>query len=163
MKRAAASILGSLVKLLLLLLPLSANAAVYKVGDSAGWTTIGNVDYKKWAATKTFSLSDVIGITLNNPLLFFGLKSQFILLCMQLIFNWFWIIWMVLILTQSWSCMHGFYLYFAKNNLGVESIFWGFLPCEWSIVWLFFVDCFLFMGSLHLINFCRHFSDICKD
>ncbi|KMS95392.1 hypothetical protein BVRB_008710 [Beta vulgaris subsp. vulgaris] len=65
MKRAAASILGSLVKLLLLLLPLSANAAVYKVGDSAGWTTIGNVDYKKWAATKTFSLSDVIVFQYN--------------------------------------------------------------------------------------------------
>ncbi|PHT38694.1 Mavicyanin [Capsicum baccatum] len=33
---------------------------VYKVGDSAGWTTIGNVDYKQWAANKTFSVGDVI-------------------------------------------------------------------------------------------------------
>lgn len=36
------------------------NAAVYKVGDSAGWTTIGNVDYKQWAASKTFHVGDII-------------------------------------------------------------------------------------------------------
>lgn len=41
------------------ILPLSF-AAVYKVGDSAGWTTIGNVDYKKWASTKTFRVGDII-------------------------------------------------------------------------------------------------------
>lgn len=35
--------------------------AVYTTGDSAGWTTIGNVDYKQWAATKTFKLGDTIG------------------------------------------------------------------------------------------------------
>ncbi|KAG5587796.1 hypothetical protein H5410_048230 [Solanum commersonii] len=34
--------------------------AVYKVGESAGWTTIGNVDYKLWAATKTFQIGDVV-------------------------------------------------------------------------------------------------------
>lgn len=34
---------------------------VYKVGESAGWTTIGNVDYKQWAASKTFQVGDVIG------------------------------------------------------------------------------------------------------
>ncbi|CAI9118517.1 OLC1v1020099C1 [Oldenlandia corymbosa var. corymbosa] len=34
--------------------------AVYKVGDSAGWTTIGNVDYKAWAATKSFQVGDII-------------------------------------------------------------------------------------------------------
>lgn len=36
------------------------NAAVHKVGDSAGWTTIGNVDYKQWTATKTFRVGDII-------------------------------------------------------------------------------------------------------
>ncbi|KAJ8768330.1 hypothetical protein K2173_021483 [Erythroxylum novogranatense] len=36
------------------------HAAVYKVGDSAGWTTIGNVNYKQWAATKNFQLGDTI-------------------------------------------------------------------------------------------------------
>lgn len=35
-------------------------AAVYKVGDSAGWTTLGNIDYRKWSATKNFQLGDTI-------------------------------------------------------------------------------------------------------
>ncbi|KAF9673921.1 hypothetical protein SADUNF_Sadunf10G0074100 [Salix dunnii] len=36
------------------------HAAVYKVGDSAGWTTSGNIDYKQWSSTKTFQVGDVI-------------------------------------------------------------------------------------------------------
>ncbi|XP_030465895.1 mavicyanin [Syzygium oleosum] len=36
------------------------DAAVYKVGDTAGWTTIGNVDYKQWSAIKTFQLGDTV-------------------------------------------------------------------------------------------------------
>ncbi|KAL3507912.1 hypothetical protein ACH5RR_033294 [Cinchona calisaya] len=40
--------------------------AVYKVGDSSGWTTIGNVDYKQWAATKTFQVGDII-LFVYNP------------------------------------------------------------------------------------------------
>ncbi|KOM26584.1 hypothetical protein LR48_Vigan303s000600 [Vigna angularis] len=35
-------------------------AAVHKVGDSSGWTIIGNIDYKKWAATKNFQVGDSI-------------------------------------------------------------------------------------------------------
>lgn len=35
-------------------------AAVYKVGDSAGWTTLGNIDYRKWSATKNFQIGDTI-------------------------------------------------------------------------------------------------------
>lgn len=46
------------------------NGAVYKVGDTAGWTTIGNVDYKHWAATKTFQIGDVIG-NFNYSLFFY--------------------------------------------------------------------------------------------
>ncbi|GAA0167008.1 hypothetical protein Leryth_020054 [Lithospermum erythrorhizon] len=38
----------------------SSSGEIHKVGDSAGWTTIGNVDYKQWAATKTFKIGDVI-------------------------------------------------------------------------------------------------------
>ncbi|OMP03742.1 Plastocyanin-like protein [Corchorus olitorius] len=45
---------------LVFLMAMAAHAAVYKVGDSAGWTTIGNVDYKQWSATKTFQVGDVI-------------------------------------------------------------------------------------------------------
>ncbi|CAA3007790.1 mavicyanin-like [Olea europaea var. sylvestris] len=38
---------------------------VHKVGDSAGWTTIGNVDYKQWSATKNFQIGDVIVFEYN--------------------------------------------------------------------------------------------------
>ncbi|KAL2507744.1 Phytocyanin domain-containing protein [Forsythia ovata] len=34
--------------------------SVYKVGDSAGWTIIGNVDYNTWASSKTFQIGDVV-------------------------------------------------------------------------------------------------------
>ncbi|KAL2485874.1 Phytocyanin domain-containing protein [Abeliophyllum distichum] len=34
--------------------------SVYKVGDSAGWTIIGNVDYDTWASSKTFQIGDVL-------------------------------------------------------------------------------------------------------
>ncbi|KAH7843103.1 hypothetical protein Vadar_012636 [Vaccinium darrowii] len=40
-------------------------AAVYKVGDSAGWTTIGNINYKQWAANKSFKPGDVILFSYN--------------------------------------------------------------------------------------------------
>lgn len=50
-------------------------AAVYKVGDSAGWTTLGNIDYKKWAATKNFQLGDTISKS------FLQLHVLFVQLC----------------------------------------------------------------------------------
>ncbi|KAI3449638.1 hypothetical protein Pfo_006303 [Paulownia fortunei] len=34
--------------------------SVYKVGDSAGWTIIGNVDYNNWASSKTFQVGDTL-------------------------------------------------------------------------------------------------------
>ncbi|TXG63655.1 hypothetical protein EZV62_010649 [Acer yangbiense] len=40
--------------------------AVHKVGDSAGWTTIGNVDYKKWVSTVNFHVGDIITFEYNN-------------------------------------------------------------------------------------------------
>uniref|UniRef100_A0A803Q2B7 Phytocyanin domain-containing protein n=2 Tax=Cannabis sativa TaxID=3483 RepID=A0A803Q2B7_CANSA len=49
---------------LVLVLKLSM-AAVYKVGDSSGWTTIGNVDYKLWSATKNFQVGDIIKFEYN--------------------------------------------------------------------------------------------------
>ena len=59
------------------------SGAVYKVGDSAGWTTIGNVDYKQWAATKTFQVGDIIS---KFHLIFFHIliSLEFIIL----IFIW---------------------------------------------------------------------------
>ncbi|KAL8171358.1 hypothetical protein V2J09_023162 [Rumex salicifolius] len=53
------------VALLVVLLASSCNGKVYKVGDKAGWTIIGNVDYKQWAATKTFHVGDVIVFNYN--------------------------------------------------------------------------------------------------
>ncbi|KAJ0046894.1 hypothetical protein Pint_04128 [Pistacia integerrima] len=40
--------------------------AVYRVGDSAGWTAMGNVDYEKWASTKNFHVGDVIVFNYND-------------------------------------------------------------------------------------------------
>nr|GMD88320.1 mavicyanin-like [Ipomoea batatas] len=56
--------IGSVLVILMLWVPASMGA-VYKVGDAAGWTTIGNVDYKLWSATKTFQVGDVIVFEYN--------------------------------------------------------------------------------------------------
>lgn len=42
------------------LIGFSMAATVYDVGDSAGWTIIGNVDYNQWAASKTFQVDDTL-------------------------------------------------------------------------------------------------------
>lgn len=34
------------------------NCSVYKIGDSAGWAVIGNMDYNKWASPKSFQVGD---------------------------------------------------------------------------------------------------------
>ncbi|KAI3981377.1 hypothetical protein MKX01_001822 [Papaver californicum] len=36
------------------------SANVYKVGDSAGWTPIGNFDYHTWSSSKIFDIGDII-------------------------------------------------------------------------------------------------------
>jgi hypothetical protein len=38
-----------------------ASAAVYEVGDKAGWTVMGNPDYRLWANSKKFHVNDVVG------------------------------------------------------------------------------------------------------
>ncbi|KAL3849871.1 hypothetical protein ACJIZ3_011753 [Penstemon smallii] len=45
---------------ILLALMRSYEGAVYKVGDSAGWSIIGNVDYNKWASSKNFRVGDIL-------------------------------------------------------------------------------------------------------
>ncbi|CAN1807705.1 unnamed protein product [Linum perenne] len=42
-----------------------AHGAVHKVGDSAGWTTIGSPDYKQWSATKSFQVGDIVHFEYN--------------------------------------------------------------------------------------------------
>ncbi|MED6184064.1 hypothetical protein PIB30_043829 [Stylosanthes scabra] len=44
----------------------ASHGAVYKVGDSAGWTIIGNVDYKAWASPKNFHVGDTIIFEYNE-------------------------------------------------------------------------------------------------
>ncbi|KAJ4955469.1 hypothetical protein NE237_012252 [Protea cynaroides] len=41
-------------------------AAVYKVGDSKGWTSIGQINYTAWAASKTFRVGDTILFEYNK-------------------------------------------------------------------------------------------------
>lgn len=64
-ERAAAAAVV-LVVVVMAMLQQVAMAAVYKVGDAAGWTIAGGVDYKQWAATKTFEPGDVIGKFLSS-------------------------------------------------------------------------------------------------
>ncbi|KAJ1691702.1 hypothetical protein LUZ63_015857 [Rhynchospora breviuscula] len=40
--------------------------AVYKVGDSAGWTIMGNVNYGSWASNKKFHAGDVAMFIYNK-------------------------------------------------------------------------------------------------
>nr|GMD13889.1 mavicyanin-like [Ipomoea batatas]GMD17181.1 mavicyanin-like [Ipomoea batatas] len=39
---------------------------VYEVGDAAGWTSVGHIDYKAWAAAKSFHSGDTIVFKYNN-------------------------------------------------------------------------------------------------
>ncbi|XP_064938690.1 mavicyanin-like [Musa acuminata AAA Group] len=55
-----------LVALLLVAGAGPAEGAVYKVGDSAGWTIIGSPNYTAWAASKTFHMGDTIVFEYNN-------------------------------------------------------------------------------------------------
>jgi hypothetical protein len=41
-------------------------ATVYQVGDSAGWTSMGQVDYQDWAANKNFHVGDTLVFNYNN-------------------------------------------------------------------------------------------------
>ncbi|KAI5673484.1 hypothetical protein M9H77_13848 [Catharanthus roseus] len=36
------------------------SSSVHKVGDAVGWTTIGNFDYRNWAAARVFHVHDTI-------------------------------------------------------------------------------------------------------
>ncbi|XP_028771636.1 mavicyanin-like [Neltuma alba] len=46
--------------IMMMKMAIMSNAAVYKVGGSDGWTSIGRVDYKNWAASKNFQVGDTI-------------------------------------------------------------------------------------------------------
>jgi|UniRef100_B9II32 hypothetical protein len=41
-------------------------APVYQAGDSAGWTRMGQVDSKDWAANKSFHVGDTVVFNYNS-------------------------------------------------------------------------------------------------
>jgi hypothetical protein len=41
-------------------------ATVYQAGDSAGWTRMGQVDSKDWAANKSFHVGDTVVFNYNS-------------------------------------------------------------------------------------------------
>ncbi|XP_054821183.1 mavicyanin-like [Prosopis cineraria] len=49
-----------LMTMTIMVMVIMSDGAVYKVGDSAGWTSIGHVDYSNWVASKNFKAGDTI-------------------------------------------------------------------------------------------------------
>ncbi|KAJ7007699.1 hypothetical protein NC653_006663 [Populus alba x Populus x berolinensis] len=41
-------------------------ATVYQIGNSAGWTSMGQVDYQDWVASKNFHGGDTLVFNYNN-------------------------------------------------------------------------------------------------
>ena len=52
---------GLLVLTLGLAMAATSSAAIYKVGDAAGWTILGNINYTDWTTKKTFHVGDIVG------------------------------------------------------------------------------------------------------
>ena len=58
---------GLLVLALGLAMAATSSAVIYKVGDTSGWTILGNVNYTDWTSKKNFRVGDTIGkFHLNN-------------------------------------------------------------------------------------------------
>jgi hypothetical protein len=57
----------------------TSSAVLYKVGDTNGWTILGNPNYIDWAGKKTFHVGDTIGKFYRTPfrLLFFCTVQNF--------------------------------------------------------------------------------------
>ena len=52
---------GLLVLTLGLAMAATSSAVIYKVGDTSGWTILGNVNYTDWTSKKNFHVGDTIG------------------------------------------------------------------------------------------------------
>jgi hypothetical protein len=61
-----------------------AAAAVYEVGDKAGWTIMGNPNYGAWAASKKFQLGDTVGASSCLPSLLHPLPVRALSLSLSL-------------------------------------------------------------------------------
>ncbi|KMZ64563.1 Early nodulin-like protein [Zostera marina] len=55
-----------LAVLMLVILGECHGGEVYKVGDSSGWTIIGNINYTAWSSSKSFHLGDTILFEYNK-------------------------------------------------------------------------------------------------
>ncbi|CAL4927928.1 unnamed protein product [Urochloa decumbens] len=51
---------GLLVLTLGLAMATSSSAVIYKVGDTSGWTILGNINYTDWTTKKNFKVGDII-------------------------------------------------------------------------------------------------------
>jgi hypothetical protein len=58
---AAMGMKGLLVLTLGLAMAATSSAVTYKVGDSSGWTILGNINYTDWTTKKVFHVGDIIG------------------------------------------------------------------------------------------------------
>ncbi|PQQ01464.1 mavicyanin-like [Prunus yedoensis var. nudiflora] len=58
--------IAALVLFVMMVLCGACSGAVYRVGDSDGWTSRGLVDYNKWASTKDFHVGDTLMFAYNN-------------------------------------------------------------------------------------------------
>ncbi|NP_001146173.1 Blue copper protein-like precursor [Zea mays] len=54
---------GLLVLALGLAMAATSSAVIYKVGDTSGWTILGNVNYTDWTSKKNFRVGDTIEFT----------------------------------------------------------------------------------------------------
>jgi len=52
---------GLLVLTLGLAMAATSSAVIYKVGDTSGWTILGNINYTDWTSKKNFRVGDTIG------------------------------------------------------------------------------------------------------
>ncbi|CAL4944990.1 unnamed protein product [Urochloa decumbens] len=51
---------GLLVLTLGLAMAATSSAVIYKVGDTSGWTILGNINYTDWTTKKNFKVGDII-------------------------------------------------------------------------------------------------------
>ncbi|CAL9026061.1 unnamed protein product [Prunus brigantina] len=58
--------IAALVLFVMMVLCGACSGAVYRVGDSDGWTSRGLVDYNKWASPKDFHVGDTLIFAYNN-------------------------------------------------------------------------------------------------
>ncbi|PQQ00406.1 mavicyanin-like [Prunus yedoensis var. nudiflora] len=62
----ALSNIATLVFVVMMAFSGACSGVVYRVGDSAGWTSRGLADHNNWASTKDFNVGDTLTFAYNN-------------------------------------------------------------------------------------------------